>query len=105
MLTNNVDYHDLGADDFTAATWTCPTADHPTGKHPRLHRPVRPIPQTHRGKLPPSLTVHFRVGLAAFGSADPDVPRGYLHGVDAGLDRVSRTPRPALLTDGGRLAS
>jgi len=33
------------------------------------------------------------------------VRRGYLHGVDAGLDRVSRTPRPALLKDGGRLAS
>ena len=28
--------------------------------------------------------------VAAFGSADPDVRRGYLHGVDAGLDRISR---------------
>ena len=72
-----------------AATWTCPTADHPTGKHPRLHRPVRPIPQTHTGKLPPSLTVHFRVRLAAFGSADPDVPPGL-------PVRRRRRPRPRL---------
>jgi hypothetical protein len=33
------------------------------------------------------------------------VPRGYLHDVDAGLHRVSRTPQPDLLKDGGRLAS
>ena len=91
-----------------AATRTCPTADQPTGKHPRLQRPVRPIPQTHKGKLTPSLTIHFRVRLAALGSTHPDVPGralGYLDGVDAGLDRVSRTPQPALLKDGGRLAS
>ena len=49
----------------SAATWTCPTADHPKGKDSRLHGPVRPIPQTHKGKLPPSLTVDFRVRLAA----------------------------------------
>jgi len=49
----------------SAATWTCPTADHPKGKDSRLYRPVRPIPQTHKGKLPPSLTVDFRVRLAA----------------------------------------
>ena len=49
----------------SAATWTCPTADHPKGKDSRLYGPVRPIPQTHKGKLPPSLTVDFRVRLAA----------------------------------------
>jgi len=49
----------------SAATWTCPTADHPKGKDSRLYGPVRRIPQTHKGKLPPSLTVDFRVRLAA----------------------------------------
>ena len=77
----------------SAATWTCPTADHPKGKDSRLYRPVRPIPQTHKGKLPSSLTVDFRVRLAAAALRTRDVPRDYRHGVDAGLDRVSRTPQ------------
>ena len=33
------------------------------------------------------------------------MPRDYRHGVDAGLDRVSRTPQPDLLKDGGDLAA
>ena len=89
MLTNNVDYHDLGAHDFTRRNLDVSYSRSPAGKHPRLHRPVRPIPQTHTTKLSPSLTVHFRVRLAAFGSADPDVPPGL-------PARRRRRPRPRL---------
>ena len=106
MLTNNVDYHDLGADDFTRRKLDVSYSGSPDGQTPSAAPSGSTHPTDPHGQADaePHRSLSSQTGCVRL--CGPGRAPGATCTASTPASTASPvTPQPALLKDGGRLAS